>query len=702
MALARTTKPAAHSRTGPPTPVRPTLRPGLTDGNFALWDLASNQTFMSRKHFAGKHKGGITCGAWGPRGDTLALGSENQVKVSQPLQNASWDQTATKLHLPANADATGGFQQLLFSKSGQLLAAFAGSSVFRHLCLYAVIDQGKRGSELTPVGEAHPSPSVGSIQAAIWLEGDVMLVLTSNGFVRLMRWDRIEEAMTEELLRVCEAGVIGAVPLPSGHIAIARSVHVLVWDPVARAAAVVVDLAPMPRNVRLMAVEAAAQPDEPAVIVARSDGELSRVPLPRLPVVDTELVRVNPSGSGAASPAKPLSVGSPHVLLHVTPDEGALHRRLEPLHHAWSPEMQQLAIVNADSQLLVFSAEDGRCVLRNPLPQAPCTFLQWDPSTGKTVALTLRGSGVGIWTADTGADVKMWTGMQSSGAFLRLSADSSSFDPTSACWSRAGQLAVGMSDGSFAVWDSVSSQVSTSGRSGKHKAAVTAGDWIDSLFAPALALASRDTIKVSKGFEAAGWEATAVKLKLGRGASGAGEGPVSPLSRLGSSSSGLMRKARADPEGLEFVQLKFSAGGKYLAALAFPSTAPAAAQVTRYIFSRQHPPSPPHTPSSLLITRTLVTHTPASVRHMHLRETHTRRLPPAPPASVHSYFRQRPPAPRAHTSVHPCPYPGCIVRGAELARDAGSCAGLHRQPRGRSALQHGLGGRGSSADSLLA
>ena len=42
---------------------------GLTDGNFAVWDLASNQTFMSQKHFAGKLREGITCGAWGPKGE---------------------------------------------------------------------------------------------------------------------------------------------------------------------------------------------------------------------------------------------------------------------------------------------------------------------------------------------------------------------------------------------------------------------------------------------------------------------------------------------------------------------------------------------------------------------------------------------------------------------------------------------------------
>ena len=74
---------------------------GLTDGNFAVWDLRSNETFMSRgKHFSGKLKEGITCGAWGPKGEVLAMGSANQLKVSRPMSSASWENTAAKLHQP--------------------------------------------------------------------------------------------------------------------------------------------------------------------------------------------------------------------------------------------------------------------------------------------------------------------------------------------------------------------------------------------------------------------------------------------------------------------------------------------------------------------------------------------------------------------------------------------------------------------------
>jgi len=106
---------------------------GLADGNFAIWDLGSNETFMSRTHFPGKHRNAITCGAWTPDGTSLALGSATQLKVSAPIANASWEGTAAKLDLAAGV--SGGFQKVSFSSDGRMLAAFAGSSVFRGLTL---------------------------------------------------------------------------------------------------------------------------------------------------------------------------------------------------------------------------------------------------------------------------------------------------------------------------------------------------------------------------------------------------------------------------------------------------------------------------------------------------------------------------------------------------------------------------------------
>ena len=105
---------------------------GLVDGNFAVWDLASNETFMSRKHFSGKLKGEVSCGAWettagAPRGrhDEPGAAASSaaprraaaatparlsrrappvplQIKISQPLAAASWEATAAKIHIKAS------------------------------------------------------------------------------------------------------------------------------------------------------------------------------------------------------------------------------------------------------------------------------------------------------------------------------------------------------------------------------------------------------------------------------------------------------------------------------------------------------------------------------------------------------------------------------------------------------------------------
>ena len=108
-------------------------------------------------------------------GAILALGSKNQLKVSKPLMNASWERTAAKLALPDNELS---FQDLHFSPSGQTLSALAGTSIFRHLCLYAVREQlaemnyrpsslstpcvtgstSGSGGPLSPPAESRPAP----------------------------------------------------------------------------------------------------------------------------------------------------------------------------------------------------------------------------------------------------------------------------------------------------------------------------------------------------------------------------------------------------------------------------------------------------------------------------------------------------------------------------------------------------------------
>ena len=62
---------------------------GLADGNFAIWDLGSNETFMSRTHFPGKHRNAITCGAWTRDGSSLALGWATQLMVSRAVNDVS-------------------------------------------------------------------------------------------------------------------------------------------------------------------------------------------------------------------------------------------------------------------------------------------------------------------------------------------------------------------------------------------------------------------------------------------------------------------------------------------------------------------------------------------------------------------------------------------------------------------------------------
>ena len=138
---------------------------GLTDGNFAVWDLHSNLTFMSRgDHFTGKLKEGISCGAWGPGGKVLALGSANQLKVSRPMSSASWEHTAAKLHQPHNKLK---FRSISFSPGGSSLAVLAGPSVFANLCIYDVKPEGRKGHSISHVHEMKSDIDSGAIQVRL-------------------------------------------------------------------------------------------------------------------------------------------------------------------------------------------------------------------------------------------------------------------------------------------------------------------------------------------------------------------------------------------------------------------------------------------------------------------------------------------------------------------------------------------------------
>ena len=138
---------------------------GLADGNFAVWDLRTNKTFISRgKHFAGKLKEGISCGAWGPKGDMLALGSANQLKVSKPMSSASWEQTAAKLHQPHKKL---NFLSISFSPGGSSLAVLLGTSPFAHLFIYDVKPEESKENSMSHVHEMQPNGDSGPIKVRV-------------------------------------------------------------------------------------------------------------------------------------------------------------------------------------------------------------------------------------------------------------------------------------------------------------------------------------------------------------------------------------------------------------------------------------------------------------------------------------------------------------------------------------------------------
>jgi hypothetical protein len=131
----------------------------------------------------------------------------------------------------------------------------------------------------------------------------------------------------------------------------------------------------------------------------------------------------------------------------------------------------------------------------------------------RQLSAALRGAGAVLWSG--GNDLQMWSGMRYRNSLNKFTSSHREFDPLVQSWSAAGQLVVGMSDGSFAVWDSLTSQTFASQRSGRHKHGIKAASWLPSLFAPALALGSLSNIKVSQGFDSVEWSATAMKLRKG-------------------------------------------------------------------------------------------------------------------------------------------------------------------------------------------
>ena len=389
---------------------------GLADGNFACWDLQSNETFISRKHFAGKHKGAITCGAWGMKGQVLALGSKNQLKLSAPLLNASWEATAAKLALPDNELS---FQELSFSPSGNTLSALAGTSIFRHLCLYSVTtEQVKEGKKMverparSPGGEMRPDATMGGIQvkaseraseqqhthtrtrthtrsrhtslhshlsyplpapllplsfptqAVVWLDNEMVACVTSNGYLRLLQYSVGEGILVEDQHKPASSGVTAACLLKkTGHIAIVSPNLVTFFDPLLLEVAATMEI-PMPpdgaRNSKLQAC-----PSGKLLILGRTDGVILRIPLPELNKIDLTLLAVrsgiggeavtpgNGNGESQAGGVLCASCGTPNLVLQCTAADGAASGYGSKLHHAWSQQRGLLALVNSRNQAVV-------------------------------------------------------------------------------------------------------------------------------------------------------------------------------------------------------------------------------------------------------------------------------------------------------------------------------------------------------------
>ena len=100
-----------------------------------------------------------------------------------------------------------------------------------------------------------------------------------------------------------------------------------------------------------------------------------------------------------------------------------------------------------------------RAVSPCPQPRAVSPPLAWCVRASQVLAVALRGFGIALWRADSGAGCQMWAGMSYKSNLIPLKTSQKAFDPLFAKWNQAGQLAAGMADGGFAVYDSVNSQV---------------------------------------------------------------------------------------------------------------------------------------------------------------------------------------------------------------------------------------------------
>ena len=401
----------------------------------------------------------------------------------------------------------------------------------------------------------------------MWLENEMVAVVTSNGYVRFLQYGTGEGVLMEDQHKPCEAGVFSACLCKlTGHVAIASASCVTFFDPLLLSITGTMTIPQAPDGVRYQKLQGST--DGEFLLLGRSDGQIFRLPIPKMTKLDLTLLSVRRRttddttvavGITRAAAAIMLSAtcGRPRKLLSLSAGDGATCGFGGRMFVAWSHSRQLLAVVNDKQEIVVVQRlADGsmKKIMKEGLPDTIIS-LSWDPTSQSVLAIAIRGHGIALWDTKTDHGVQMWSGMSYKGMFTK---GQKQFDPAITTWNLAGQLAVGMQDGTFAVWDSMSMDISTSGSTGKHKSAIQAAAWYSSMFSPALALASKSTIKVSQGFEGVEWSATAMKLKLAK------ERRFSLSSMMSSSS------ANDDLDGLTFEDLQFSPNGKFLGALAVP------------------------------------------------------------------------------------------------------------------------------------
>lgn len=358
----------------------------------------------------------------------------------------------------------------------------------------------------------------------------MLAIVTTNGFLQLVLYDQSNGVLVEEKYKVCDSKVAGAVFSEAiNHVVMTDQDYVYFFDPLFGRVASRLPLPPPPDGNRYSKLQCSKD----TLLLARTDAFVFRLKLPALKALDLSLLTVRPTNKEATADASAeamtnASCSAIRVVLSVSEQQGASTSGMYKLHHSFSIEKGLLALVNSDNDLLIIRAtgeggallprkedEPPNILAREKLPVAECSFFEWDPAIQSVLAISMRGYGIVFWMAET-FECQMWAGMQYKSSIVSMKQQQKDFDPLFSKWNKAGQLAAGMSDGSFAVYDSINSQVFCAGKSGKHSSGITAGDWISSYFAPALALASTNVIKVSQGFDNVEWPATAMKLKLGK------------------------------------------------------------------------------------------------------------------------------------------------------------------------------------------